>query len=253
MKIKCFFVVLILCLSSAQPANASYDFAGNADLTGTFSSQYGQPLTLACQTKQPDVGDASDGVLALAETSAQDPHMALKVGGADKFNASVEVTAGVSTAFHISSVGEYDNTWVPWVGVFTSNTSRDIYVELITNTDGEPTSRVMSTTLDFIRIGEAPNGGGGFDDKIAECAIWDVALSTTDITSYLNGTCAAEIDAANLIGYWPMDTDNSTQSNEGLDAGGDLTVTIATFVTGPEDHPTITCGGATTLQRRRMQ
>jgi hypothetical protein len=83
------------------------------------------------------------------------------------------------------------------------------------------------------------DGGNDYTGLIAEVAIWNKALADAEITSYMSGEAASTIAAANLIGYWPLSADNATQSNEGLDAGGDLSVSGATF---DADHPTITGG-----------
>lgn len=45
------------------------------------------------------------------------------------------------------------------------------------------------------------------------------------------------IDPTNLIGYWSLSTSSGTQSNSGVDAGGNLTVNGATF---DSDHPNLT-------------
>ena len=219
-------------------------------MVGTLTTQQGQGLTLAIHVKYTNHPENFDWLLSLAETAAQDPHIAILTSStADRFNARVEVTAGFSSAIFTGSAGEQDRVWVAIVGVFTSNTSRDIYVDVIGDKGFNTTSRAMSTALDHITVGTSPTLAADFAGFLAEAAIWDVALSTEDITSYLNGECASGIDSSNLIGYYPLDTSNSTQTNEGVDASGNLTVTNATFAA---DHPIITCGATATFRRRQM-
>jgi hypothetical protein len=67
-------------------------------------------------------------------------------------------------------------------------------------------------------------------------------LAGTEQSNFLGGTCPADA-AADLIDFYPLQTSNATQANEGLDAGGDLIVTGATFVSSGGPGPT-TCGGA---------
>jgi hypothetical protein len=103
------------------------------------------------------------------------------------------------------------------------------------------TSRTVAT-IQHIVAGENFAGGNDLDGLLAELACWDIALNATQITDYLAGTAAPLIAASDLIGYWPLSANNATQSNLGVDTGGDLTVTGATY---SSDHPTISSGGTT--------
>ena len=102
----------------------------------------------------------------------------------------------------------------------------------------------MGSALDEIFVGQKPSGSDGTDNLLAELALWGIELSTQQKTDYLAGIAASGIAASDLAGYWPMDADNATQSNLGVDATGDLTVTSATF---DADHPTITSSSDTSI------
>jgi hypothetical protein len=92
-------------------------------------------------------------------------------------------------------------------------------------------------------------GAQDYAGLMAEVAIWNTALNSSQITSYLAGTGASQIQSANLIGYWPLSASNTTQSNDGVDTGGDLAVTGAVF---SSDHPTITLSGVTRSSKKRL-
>ena len=220
----------------------SYDFSpANPSMVGTLNSTYtvGGGLTMACFVKYADHPQSGDYAFVLHKDANNDEMVSIETSGtADRIDYRHHGPAGSNPAFHTSDAGEYDTEWVAIVGTSESTSIWNIFVELITNTHERSASRDPGA-MGKVVIGTAPNGAGDWVSLIAECAIWNSELSNADITSYLNGNAASGIDAANLIGYWPLDTDNATQSNEGTDTGGDLTVTNATF-TSPADHPTIT-------------
>ncbi len=141
------------------------------------------------------------------------------------------------------SAGEFDSVWLACVCVFASTTSRLIrYAEKDGTTQSstaDTTSIDIGTALDFLRLGLDVAGGSSWPGLIAEAAVWDVALSLADFDTLKTGVVPSIVEVSACRGYWPLDESNSTQSNEGQDTAGDLTVTNATF---DADHPTIISG-----------
>ena len=218
----------------------SYDFnVSNPSMVGTFNSTYTVPLTLACWIKYANHPDSVDWALALHKDANNDEYISLQTSAtSDRLDARQSNSSGSDAAFHTSSAGEYDSVWVPWVGTFESTSVWNVFVELITNTNERSASRDPGS-IGKIVVGTSPDGTSDWISKIAECAIWNSELSNADVTLFLGGTPASGIDAANLIGYWPLSAANSTQSNLGTDSAGDLTVTAATF---NSSHPPIIHG-----------
>jgi hypothetical protein len=212
----------------------SYSFDGaNDTMTGTFTSTYNAyPCTLAVFLKITVHPLASDNFLSFGNSSSSnnDSHKLQTASVDDRFWATSVDTTGSEAVVDLN----VDAVWAGLVGKFTSATRRDIYIQALANTGSDTTSKVLANVMQFIRAGEGFTAAQDLTGKLAEMAIWDVALSDADITSYLGGTSASIIDAANLIGYWPLSASNATQANEGVDAGGDLTVTGAVF---DADHP----------------
>ncbi len=251
MKTKRFSTIVSLCFLLVQSAVASYDFSpANPSMVGTFNSTYTVPFTVGCWIKFANHPESGDFAFVLHKDANNDEMVAIETSGtADRFDYRHYDAAGSQPAFHTSDADEYNGVWVAIVGTSESTSIWNIFVELITNTHERSASRDPGA-LGKISIGTSPAGTGDWVNKIAECGVWNAEESDANITSFLSGTCAANIDSGNLVGYWPLDTDNSTQSNEGTDTGGDLTVTAATF---DADHPAITCGGSSFGRRRRMQ
>ena len=249
MKIRTFFTVLILTLSLA--VHASYDFnVSNPQIVGTFSGTKTVPLTLACWIKYANHPESNDWAFTLHKDANNDELVSLESSAtADRLDARQYNSSGSDAAFHTSSTGEYDGVWVPWVGTFESTSVWNVFVELITNTNERSASRDPGP-IDQITIGTSPAGTADWITLIAECAIWDGELIDPDAALYMNGTCAKNIDNANLIGYWSLDHNDSTPNDESGNSGPTLTVTNATF---NADHPAISCGVVpiTVTHRRR--
>lgn len=213
----------------------SYSFDGNNDsLTGTFTTARALPLTLACWIKFADHPEALRRIMCLgASPSSNNSAIEFRLTPTDnQFSAvSVAASGGVANANRVKT--GVDATWIPIICVFTSTTSRDIYVaDLTTNNTA---SNDPGSSLANIKFGEGLGGANDFLGRVAEGAIWDKALDSGERAAYLAGNAASVIAAANLIGYWPMSSAGLT--NQGTDATGNLTANNnAAF---DADHPTI--------------
>ncbi len=221
----------------------SYDFTvAGSEMGGTFTTALTLPITIAAWIKYANHPEGFDWITTLHVDAVNNGYISLKTNSViDRIDAvqSADDASGSSNAIRTSGVGEYDGVWVPLVGTFESITLYNLFVELITNKGIQTTSRDPGT-MGVISIGDAPNGNAHFVHHIAEVAIWDGTLLDADVTRYLAGEPASDIDASNLSGYWPFDTDRDTAGtylNAGTDASGDLTITNAIY---DIDHPPIT-------------
>jgi hypothetical protein len=154
------------------------------------------------------------------------------------FNADTDFAATVGGAGTALAEEIATGSWYAFVGVYRSATDRQFYLDTISGTKGiSATSRTLTTPLTEIRIGSHPTAGLNFPGLMAEMALWDVELTTEQITSFLAKNVATGIAAANLRGYWPLNVNSTSQPNLGLDSGGDLTASSNTY---SADHPAIT-------------
>jgi hypothetical protein len=232
----------------------SYLFDGSGDsLRGQFGTTYNSvPITLACFLKVDNHPVAADCFVNLGEAINSIDHSQLIrtdlvddswEGITDGGATSSTVTLG-GVNIDAASIGTTYNATTGWagiVGVFTNDSLRDLYVAALANTAQNTGTKPVNNTLAYIAVGEALSGAQDFTGRIAEVAIWNAALNSSQITSYLGGGSASQIASANLIGYWPLSASNATQSNDGVDTAGDLTVAGAVF---SSDHPTITLAGS---------
>lgn len=223
----------------------SYSFDGSNDrLTGTFTSTYGDPITLACWFKITAHPGAIDSLLAVGNSSSSNNNSyALRtVTTADRYGAVVVGNSGGTDQANVTKAG-IENTWTPFIGVFSGDSQRDCYVS--DQTAGNTTANAVADAIQFIRLGESFTAANDYTGLLAEVCVWNKALSAGEIASFLAASAPTGIAAANLIGYWAL-SQNGVLTNEGIDTGGDLTASGAVF---SSDHPTIT-GGTATRRRR---
>jgi hypothetical protein len=221
----------------------SYSFdAANDHLEGVFSSSYGDPITLACWIKISAHPGAINALINLGNsTSTVTDSYFMRIGsGANVYQALCRNSAA-DDGF-AQATKDIGGVWTPLVAVYSSPTLRDMYVADQSGTNG--TSISVTDGCTHVQLGESLANTQDFLGLMAEVAIWNSALSAPEIASYIAGTAASQIAAANLVGYWPLSADNATQANEGIDAGADLSVTGAVF---DADHPTITIPTAPSL------
>ncbi len=114
-----------------------------------------------------------------------------------------------------------------WIFItFTFNgTDLNLYVDGVLNQSSTASISLASSTNDLY-IGSAAGSSLFFDGSIDDIALWDSALSQSDITSiYNSGSGISDLTqtySTNLVGYWKLDegsgnsaSDSSAQGNSG--------------------------------------
>jgi hypothetical protein len=167
---------------------------------------------------------------------------------ADRFQATaVDNTGGGAASSYDYADTASHGIWIPLVAVIAGSGSASSSTTIHTGAGSGSTNSTARTfdspPVAAFDIGEAMNGASdlgssGTDSRVAEFALWNSALSTPDITSFLTGTAASSISSGTLITYFPLRTDANKGS--GSDSLASLTVAGATNDSG--DHPTITSG-----------
>ena len=115
-----------------------------------------------------------------------------------------------ATIVNTASAALTANTFYPAVYVGVSSTSRTIYTYQsgsLVSTNDTVSSVFGGTTSDtwIGMFGNTPANIADFGGSCAECAAWNVVLSTAEITSYCRGARAYTIREPSLKGYWPLD------------------------------------------------
>lgn len=190
------------------------------------------PFTMACWANV----DAEVGctLMAVQQKASDNEFHMLEARGGDAnntVNAASHATAAAADA--LTSTFFSINTWFHAAGVFNSATSRSSFL----NGGGKVTSATNATpaSLDRYSVGALRRltPAGYMSGKIAEAAIWNVALSDAQITLLAGGANPLSILPGNLIHYTPLWGNSSPEPNNGT---GSTTLTATGTV--KSDHPT---------------
>jgi len=185
---------------SFASASAQYLYRASAVVSA-------MPITMACWFRTTsttaiqrlvDVGQLSTGnqkwSLALLGTAAA-PNTTV-----------IANTSSVSGAFAATTATYLADTWHHAAAVFTSSTSRTAYLD--GGNAGTDTASVSPSGVDTTTIGATGVGASAFGQymsgRIAEAAIWDVALTASEIAALARGFIPPQIRPQSLVAYWPL-------------------------------------------------
>lgn len=165
-----------------------------------LGSFFSYPLTINCWFYPTISGIGRMHLVELAENTATIVHL-LRVNSDTNI---VEYNTN-SPASASSSASYTTNTWNMATAVGTSATSRTVYLNAA-NSGTHTVSRVP-TTPDRVCIGFQRSGGidtSTYEGYLAEVAIWNVTLTTDELSSLYTGTKANQIRPQNLKFYMPL-------------------------------------------------
>jgi hypothetical protein len=123
-----------------------------------------------------------------------------------------------------TAVGYVENQWQHACGVYTSTTSRTVYLDggnSVTNTD--LTTASLGTPI--VSIG-ARLAGVFFDGRIADVAVWNAGLTADEVASLAKGATCNLIRPQSLVFYAPL-VRNLQDVRGGLTITNNNTATVA--------------------------
>jgi hypothetical protein len=107
-------------------------------------------------------------------------------------------TAGSTTTYAL-------NSWNHVCGVIASSTSRTIYLNgggSFTNTGLRSATGMTSARVGSSHLGSG--GGGSLNGDVAELAIWNAALTQSEVSTLSKGIMSDRVRNENLIFYSPL-------------------------------------------------
>lgn len=186
----------------------AYTFNGSNQYLSMTHPVADVPLTMACwfnsnsaTTLQTLITVSNLGGnnyrLQLQGTIAAKP-LRLAQQGLNSSNTAATVTVD-------STTGYTANTWMHACGVFTSITSRTVYL----NGGNNATSTVQNTAnyIDRLWFGANSQAAGPlnyFSGAAAEIGIWNTDLTAAEVAILATGIAATRVRPANLVFYAPL-------------------------------------------------
>lgn len=148
----------------------------------------------------------SPALFFLGDKDADNEYFSLEFRGGDAGD-NVAIVARSAAAGRIqtdSTSGVTVNTWHHVCGVFSSTTSRTIYLDGGNSATG--TTSVTPLGADRTSVGYLArlSATGYFSGRIANVAMWPVALTSGEVASLATGICPTQVRSSDLMRYWPI-------------------------------------------------
>lgn len=186
----------------------AYDFDGTDDyIEAALGANYDVPKTLACWFNS-DLTNSRRHLMTLATGgvgSLESPGLQLDVDS----TAVIRATSSSATGSNASQTTDVYSlqTWHHAAGRFAGAASRIAYLDGVPGTENT-TSRATGGSLDNLIVGRGPGGTHNasipFNGRIAEAAVWDVALDTAEIAALARGYKPSQIRPDKLLFYLPI-------------------------------------------------
>lgn len=183
---------------SFTAASSQYLETGSAPVTAV-------PVTLACWVYPSDT--AGSGYVPMTLTTGTTSRFQLLMNGGvagDPVLAQAINTSG-TIGQATTTVGFAATTWQHVCGVFAASNSRAIYLDGANKQTN--TTSVTVATPDRVTLGTRYSSGARglyFNGSIAEAAIWNVALSDSDVAILAMGVSPLLVRPDALVWYAPI-------------------------------------------------
>ena len=233
------YLTLAAFLALALPAWGAMQFNGSTEYAMSSTAEVtATPLTLACWVKPTSV--AATAVIFLSGNL--NAHyfkihaFAGSLGGVTN-PVLAQQGGGAGSNFAQTSTGWTAGTWHSMVAVFASSTSRAAYIDggsKGTNTTSETPANISATLIAAGRD-NLNNITQHSAITVAECGIWNVALTDDDAYSLGKGFAPPCIRRSALVAYYPMVRDATSLKDFFSATANHLTLTGGTV----SDHPPI--------------
>lgn len=165
------------------------------------------PLTMACFFRTTST-TAIQRLIDVGQLSSGNQKWSLALlGTAAAPNTTVIAnTSSVNGAYAATTAAYSANTWHHAAAVYESATSRTAYLD--GGNAGTDTVSVSPSGVDTTTIGATGVGASAFGQfmsgRIAEAAIWSVALTAAEIAALARGFIPPQIRPQSLVAYWPL-------------------------------------------------
>jgi hypothetical protein len=197
--------------------------ASSEYLTAASTPVTAVPLTMACWFRSSSA-TLFQGLMTVGQAGANEAFRIAAAGNTAGDPIRIVSVGSGTTRFADSSTGYSANVWAHACGVFTSTTSRAVYIN-----GGSAGTNVQSSTptgLNQVEIGrvDGTSPGSYMEGRIAEAGLWNVALDVNEIAALARGISPRSVRPGSLVGYWPIWGIHSPEIDL-VPAGRTLTVT----------------------------
>lgn len=173
------------------------------------------PFTMACWALPNNI-TAEHSLMWIGNSATNNQYFELSLRGADVGDPVAAVARNTTYNDATTSTGFSSSAWNHCCGVWTNNTSRDVYLN--GGGKGSDTVSVSYTSSGANRtsIGrrDSSSPGGHIAGLISHPCIWNVALSEAEITSLARGAHPLTVRPASIVAFWPFWGNSSPEQDE---------------------------------------
>ena len=209
-----------------------FDDASNEYLNITSPAVTAVPFTMAAWFYSDDI-DNPGVIMSVADIGSANNYFWLAAQGSGVGNP-VRVTARGTTARHAdTSTAWLEDTWHHACGVFAAADDRRAFLD--GGGKGTETTSEIPSGLDNTEIGRVGDSSPTleFSGRIAEAAIWNIALSDAEVALLAKGFSPLFFHPESIVAYWPLIRDDDQ------DRVGDFNMTAFNTPSVAEHPPNI--------------
>lgn len=215
-------IVSLAMVLAPLPCKASRSFGGSAYLTNA-TGIVDVPFTVSLWFNTNSTSTTQ--TMFIVAAANDDGHYLLFRGATTGAVAATSNDAGVASGEATTgAAGITSGTWYHAGGVWASSGDRRVFLN---GTKFTNSTNVAPTGISRTTIGAFYGGTPivHFNGLIAECGVWNVALSDEEMAALARGRSPLRVRPQNLVEYWPL-VGNGT--NESGVKGNVLTNTSST-------------------------
>ena len=215
----------------------SRSITGGAYLQVAQTTVTDEPFTIFLWFKRAGNELASTQSFAVIgdDDSAGGNSWMLRINSSDVIQARAENSAGTGGQASAGSTND-TTSWHSAAYVTSAGNSRFAYLDGTAGGENTGTSTPTSADIDVFRIGASSYSTPTLPADIlaAHVAVWNIALSGTDISNLHGGDNPLAVQAANLVMCYPLVDDDLTDHS-----GSGLNLTNVGGTTHSTDNPTV--------------
>jgi hypothetical protein len=182
----------------------AYSFNGSSQYISISSAAVtAAPLTIACWFYVSNT--VNNGLINVSSASG-DQNFRLSAQGATAGDpVRAQALNGAANGFADTTAAFANNTWTHGCGVFTSSTSRTVYINA--GNSATNTTSVTPPSIDRMFIGVTRNGSAFTNytnGYIAEVGIWNTNLTLPEVAALAKGASPIMVRPQNIVFYAPL-------------------------------------------------
>lgn len=197
------------------------------------------PITIAGWYKSASLTTAQS--ICILGSSPSNDYVNLEFDGSNSYGHGpgkllADPGGATNESYSIATIAD-TTTWHHCCAVFTSSTSRTVYLDGVAGTSSSVSIPLVTPTTTYLGI--FPPSFSVLNGAISDVSIWNIALTQDEISSLAGsggGTGAAlpsTVATGNLIAYWQL---TGTSPEQNLVTGGAFPLTVTgsmPYVAGP--------------------